>query len=149
MPCPDNYMSPAQAVQGYRDAVPGSRQFDLRLLEITALTLHEMASQVSMQSDNGIHRRPPMQRKPLLFSYVEPAPPPPTDLFHPGYMDHQEYPHGVASMVGYWAELAIFGGVVLFHRGESGQEVGDPRESGITFSGTMYQTLQTWLTRRR
>ena len=42
---------------------------------------------------------------------------PPTLLSHSKYLNHQEYPSGVADVVGYWAEGRIFGGVVLFDRG--------------------------------
>lgn len=47
----------------------------------------------------------------------------PTFLYHVDYMDHEQYPLGVADMVGYWAETEVFGGVVLFDRGESETEV--------------------------
>ena len=48
---------------------------------------------------------------------------PPTPLLHLEYMDHDQYPLGVADMVGYWAEQQVFGGVVLFGRGESEVDV--------------------------
>jgi hypothetical protein len=38
-------------------------------------------------------------------------------------MEHAQYPEGIADMVGYWAKDRILGGVVLFDRGESGNEV--------------------------
>jgi hypothetical protein len=37
----------------------------------------------------------------------------------------EQYPDCIANVVGYWAELRIFGGVVVFERGESGVEVRD------------------------
>jgi hypothetical protein len=46
-------------------------------------------------------------------------------FFHVDYMDHRQYPNGLADMAGYWAEDRIFGGVVLFDRGDSGYEVCD------------------------
>lgn len=39
------------------------------------------------------------------------------------YMNSKEYPFGISDMAGYWAEDRIFGGVVLFDRGESETEV--------------------------
>ena len=42
---------------------------------------------------------------------------------HEDYHDLQQYPNGVADVVGYWAEYHLFGGVVLFDRGESGTDV--------------------------
>lgn len=47
----------------------------------------------------------------------------PTYLYHHDYIDYEQYPLGIADMVGYWAEYQIFGGVVLFDRGGSGKEV--------------------------
>ncbi|KFA72690.1 hypothetical protein S40288_03393 [Stachybotrys chartarum IBT 40288] len=46
----------------------------------------------------------------------------PTLFHHPWYVNHDQYPHGVADMVGYWAEGRIFGGVVLFDRRASESE---------------------------
>lgn len=40
----------------------------------------------------------------------------PTLFMHGWYQAFEQYPHGVADMVGYWAEAQIFGGVVLFDR---------------------------------
>jgi hypothetical protein len=48
---------------------------------------------------------------------------PPTAFFHARYRAHEQYPRGLADVVGYWAEGKIFGGVVVFDRGESGREV--------------------------
>ena len=42
---------------------------------------------------------------------------------HEDYHDLQQYPKGVGDVVGYWAEYHLFGGVVLFDRGESGTDV--------------------------
>lgn len=42
---------------------------------------------------------------------------------HPVYQDAENYPRGFADIAGYWAESKIFGGVVLFDRGEREQEV--------------------------
>lgn len=46
-------------------------------------------------------------------------------FFHVDYMDYDQYPNGLADIAGYWAEDRIFGGVVLFDRGDSGAEVRD------------------------
>lgn len=53
------------------------------------------------------------------FGSTEPVPnaaptPPPTVLYNPCYRDFDQYPNGVADMVGYWVESELFGGVVLF-----------------------------------
>lgn len=39
------------------------------------------------------------------------------------YDEPDRYPDGIADVVGYWAEDRIFGGVVLFGRGETGTGV--------------------------
>lgn len=53
-------------------------------------------------------------------SHLQNQKPPDTLFFHTAYQRKEEYPEGVADMVGYWAENQILGGVVLFSRGESG-----------------------------
>jgi hypothetical protein len=39
-------------------------------------------------------------------------------FLHAAYDAFDQYPRGVADMVGYWAESRLFGGVVIFDRGE-------------------------------
>jgi hypothetical protein len=53
-----------------------------------------------------------LTRNPLLPSF-----------FHSEFKEHEQYPEGIADMVGYWAENRILGGVALFDRGPSGNEV--------------------------
>lgn len=48
---------------------------------------------------------------------------PPTLFYANQYLDPKRFPHGLADVAGYWAELRIFGGVVLFDRGQSEDEV--------------------------
>ena len=50
--------------------------------------------------------------------------PPRTFFYNEYYRDFEQYPNGVADVVGYWAETQVFGGVVVFDRGESDTEVG-------------------------
>jgi hypothetical protein len=38
------------------------------------------------------------------------------------YVETEQYPDGVADVVGYWAEGRIFGGIVVFDRGETETE---------------------------
>jgi hypothetical protein len=52
--------------------------------------------------------------------YLEPFP---TLFAHGSYVDHEQCPEGVADMAGYWAGDRIFGGVILFNRVESENEV--------------------------
>ncbi len=46
-----------------------------------------------------------------------------TLLSHNCYHDDEIYPLKSADVVGYWVEDRLFGGVVLFGRGSSGNEV--------------------------
>ncbi|CVL09906.1 uncharacterized protein FPRN_13464 [Fusarium proliferatum] len=46
----------------------------------------------------------------------------PTAFAHGPYIAVDQYPNGAADTVGYWAEARIFGGVVVFDRGEDGTE---------------------------
>ena len=43
--------------------------------------------------------------------------------FHNDYRRLEDDPFGLLDVVGYWAETQLFGGVLLFDRGESGSEV--------------------------
>ena len=45
------------------------------------------------------------------------------DFYHDCYVRFDDYPFGLLDVVGYWAETQLFGGVLLFDRGESGSEV--------------------------
>lgn len=47
----------------------------------------------------------------------------PTAFSFGSYIAIEQYPNGVADAVGYWAEARIFGGVVVFDRGDSETEV--------------------------
>ncbi|KAJ5116047.1 hypothetical protein N7456_000395 [Penicillium angulare] len=69
---------------------------------------------------------------PQIPGFEDPEPPrpvllpeKPTYLYHVNYVVHEQYPMGVADMVGYWVEYRVLGGVVLFDRGESENEVGN------------------------
>jgi len=54
---------------------------------------------------------------------MPPLPHPQDPIFHLDYTFHEQYPMGVPDMVGYWAEYRVLGGVVLFDRGESEEQV--------------------------
>lgn len=49
--------------------------------------------------------------------------PAPAAFYHMSYCHAEQYPRGFADVVGYWAESKIFGGVVVFDRGETEKEV--------------------------
>ena len=48
---------------------------------------------------------------------------PPVPFYHQAYTSDDMYPHAISDIVGYWAEAKIFGGVVLFDRGETDKDV--------------------------
>jgi len=98
-------------------------------MEIIAILCHDIAVDLYIKYEGGIHkpdpanarRKPPPELSPGLI--LPPTPPLPAEFFHPYYQDWEQYPNGVADVVGYWAEYRLFGGVILFDRGESGTEV--------------------------
>lgn len=47
----------------------------------------------------------------------------PIAFIHGSYVNVEQYPNGEADVAAYWAEAKIFGGVLLFDRGESETEV--------------------------
>lgn len=108
----------------FQQTHPDTRQFELRLIELLAVSCHQMA--VYLDSlDDGIHkhrRHDDWRDKPRedidAGEYVAP-----TIFFHGSYVDFDQYPDGLADVVGYWTEARIFGGVVIFDRGPSGSEV--------------------------
>jgi hypothetical protein len=85
------------------------------------------------KDDNIISWEPPKEAK--TWWRFHPYGSPPTLFFHRWYLDHQQYPNGIADIVGYWAETRIFGGVVLFDRiaPESHQVFFHPNRFGYTY----------------
>lgn len=100
------------------------------MLEILAVICHDIAVHLSTQYEGGLRKPDPeaIHRQILLPELppgikLAPVKPKATELFHPSYQNWEQYPHGLAEIVGYWAEYRLFGGVMLFDRGESGSEV--------------------------
>jgi hypothetical protein len=90
----------------------------MRLLEMLAVACHDIAGLVYVNTQPGLRREG--QNSEQRLAALEGRP---TDFMHEAYYDMQQYPNGVADVVGYWAEYHLFGGVVLFDRGESGTDV--------------------------
>jgi hypothetical protein len=108
-------------VTSYRRATLGSQAFKVRLIELVAVTMHELGA-LLFNLDICMHQggRREVHR---VTQYQEPAEPgyapdpAPATLFgHHGYVHHDVYPAGVADIVGYWAEDRILGGVAVFDR---------------------------------
>ncbi|KAF1988960.1 hypothetical protein K402DRAFT_11778 [Aulographum hederae CBS 113979] len=109
--------------QGYQDAPLGSEAFKTHLIELLAISCHDVGACLFQQAGGGLR---PTVLKPLpdwMLERLHPVPSPPTCFVHAGYSNLEEYPNGVGDIVGYWVENQIFGGVVVFDRGESGTEV--------------------------
>ncbi|KAH6842445.1 hypothetical protein B0I37DRAFT_314033 [Chaetomium sp. MPI-CAGE-AT-0009] len=102
----------------------GSRAFQLRLIEMIAVAVHQVAVLHKLgdlkQHDGWKTWKPPNR---YIGPDYSPDPKPyPTLFVHVHFRAHAQYPEGVSDMVGYWAENRILGGVVLFDRGESGNQ---------------------------
>lgn len=90
-----------------------------------ARSCHQLAVFI-FQLDDGVHKH-------ALYEawrdapFVDPLAPglkkPPSAFSNTVYHFYEQYPHGIADVVGYWAESKIFGGVIVFDRGPSGTEV--------------------------
>ncbi|KAM6535529.1 hypothetical protein FALCPG4_005085 [Fusarium falciforme] len=104
----------------YQAAAPGSRAFNIRLIELMAVAVHQIAVMLfnlgtSLHKDDGITEWAPPKANRLYWDH-NPDGPLPTLFKHPWYVDYDQYPNGVADMAGYWAESRILGGVVVFDR---------------------------------
>ena len=119
-----------QLLQAFQDETLGSRPSHLRLIELCAVACHQIAIflfQNEGKSHAGEYEAWLAEQRRLRdagddkyrFYSVEP----PVPFYHNAYVADDLYPHGIADMVGYWAEARIFGGVVLFDRGPSDEEV--------------------------
>jgi hypothetical protein len=118
----------------FQAAAPNSRAFQLRLIELAAVAIHQIA--VLLYKENmRLHDRhitnPRDSVDQLTWwrrqvdNHGDPRFPPfrrvgpwPTLFTHPQYCNYPEYPDGLADNVAYWAEDQIFGGVVLFDRSQ-------------------------------
>ncbi|ROV91353.1 hypothetical protein VMCG_09696 [Cytospora schulzeri] len=92
---------PVEILQGYQSVPAGSQASKLPLVELVAVAIHRLAV-LLFKLHKSFHRG-----QVLLGPRSPPA---------------QQYPEGVAELPGYWADDRIFGGVILFERGECGTE---------------------------
>lgn len=111
-----------QLTQKYQNALPGSREHLLRLLEIAAASVNAWAGMIyaSFHPDTNIMPPEPPEGHEWQFRMTDHFY---VDFYHTNYRLFDNYPFGLLNVVGYWAEAAILGGVVLFERVESGSEV--------------------------
>ncbi|KAK7429164.1 hypothetical protein QQZ08_004379 [Neonectria magnoliae] len=107
-----------KVVQDYNNAEPGSKPFHLRLIELVAVSLHQIGVTL-FKLDLRLHHgdiESIINWKMPSSEYAVDVPPRPTLFTHPGYYDDDVYPEGLADVVGYWAEDRIIGGVTVFDR---------------------------------
>ncbi|KAI0145631.1 hypothetical protein GGR57DRAFT_480146 [Xylariaceae sp. FL1272] len=115
------------ALQGFQNEIPSSRSFHFRLIELLAVACHQIAAFLFQADESNQHRKAyeawASKWNELKTTgdegYILEDMKPPTVFYHDSYCDHEQYPRAVPDVVGYWAEAKIFGGVVLFERGES------------------------------
>ncbi|KAL2258386.1 hypothetical protein VTK26DRAFT_8322 [Humicola hyalothermophila] len=143
----------ARTMQHYQNAAPGSREFNMRLVELVAATIHQIAVFL-FDAEDKLHSKEEIDavvswKKESQWIELEPGgrrifqeyrDPRPTLFYHSSYLDHDQYPHSLADVAGYWAEDRILGGIAVFDRGESGYECRD-----IYFhSGRQGTTFRIW-----
>ncbi|EFE29231.1 uncharacterized protein ARB_03914 [Trichophyton benhamiae CBS 112371] len=134
----------AKLAQAFQNAKPGSREFHLRLIEILAVLCHGIAVHLYQAYDGGFYQPEPPDPITWHEELVPNMPPPPprkalpAELYHSSYGSWGQYPNGVADIVGYWVEYRLFGGVILFDRGETGFEGGPQPPGGIRFKAEEY-----------
>ncbi|KAG6368778.1 hypothetical protein INS49_002992 [Diaporthe citri] len=130
-------------IQAYQTALPGTTTWKLRLLELVTTACHDIAVYL-FQMDDGVHKH--AEHEAWREHKLETLPeddvmgrkqlPPPTLFWTGAYIDWSHYPNGLADMAGYWAEMQLFGGVVLFDRGESEKEC-----NGVYVHNPRYTTI--------
>lgn len=117
--------APGKLLLAFRDTSPGTKSFHLRLIELLAVSCHTIAVYL-FRLDDGVHKHSEYESwraSPSDESGPYQLPRAPVAFCHNRYVDFEQYPDGAADCVGYWAEAKIFGGVVLFDRGEFESEV--------------------------
>ncbi|KAI5460560.1 hypothetical protein BGZ63DRAFT_414748 [Mariannaea sp. PMI_226] len=107
-----------QAIRNYQRAKLGSKTFNVRLVELVAVTLHQIGVllfKLQFRLHQGDIDRFTNWKMPPAEDLVD-VPPRPTLFNHHAYLDADVYPEGVADIVGYWAEDRVLGGVAVFDR---------------------------------
>jgi hypothetical protein len=115
----------SKLLQAFSMTTLGSKTFHLQLLEMLAVSCHQIA--VHLYNLDGVcHTHEEYQRwvdEPQGMNKWDSVRHP-TPFCHRAYKHIDQYPNGAADTAGYWTEAKIFGGVLVFDRGESEVEVG-------------------------
>ncbi|KAK3942858.1 hypothetical protein QBC46DRAFT_255539 [Diplogelasinospora grovesii] len=120
-------------LKAFEQEHPGTRPFHLRLIELLAVAVHQIAANLfDAYSVGNPHKveydawRAERLRRAAsgdeAYRYCRISPP--VVFYHRDYPInyYEQYPRDISDVVGYWAEAKIFGGVLLFDRGESETE---------------------------
>lgn len=105
-----------QVLEQLQATKPNSHQFNLRLIETTAVAIHEISvslfeDKTKSHDEDEIRRFTLWQTPPTVLNddgrqEVLPHPPPkPTLFYHCRYLNLENYPAGLADAAGYWAEV--------------------------------------------
>ncbi|KAI1977664.1 ADP-ribose diphosphatase [Ophidiomyces ophidiicola] len=107
----DNLNLNTKVAQQFQDSKVFSSFFNMHLLELVAIIIHEM-------SGNLFHKfHPNGEPHTIDVNQKQFCPANSVSLSTMCYTVSGRYPRGVLDVVGYWAETHIFGGVVVFDRG--------------------------------
>ncbi|POR31120.1 Uncharacterized protein TPAR_08694 [Tolypocladium paradoxum] len=132
-------------LQAFQAESTASPKFLLRVVELLAVSLHEIAVHL-FELHQGVHRGEydkwwaswrQRHRDAEGFYKFHAVAFPPVPFYHNFYKAFDQYPRGRANMVGYWAESKILGGVALFNRGPSDLECNELLIHGSLREGPM------------
>ncbi|KAL1854941.1 hypothetical protein Daus18300_011261 [Diaporthe australafricana] len=113
-----------EALRRYQKCPTDSSTSKLPLVELVVIAMHRIA--MLLHKLDNPHRKDGTQMDTLCSTRGRAS-----TVFHPtpfclpDYADPAQYPEAVDDLPGYWAEDRIFGGVVLFGRGQDGTECKD------------------------
>ncbi|KAG5662081.1 hypothetical protein KAF25_004320 [Fusarium avenaceum] len=138
-----------EKVDRYKKTDPSPRSFRLRLIEMTACALHQIAVRLSQMENlhdpsttNGydIEGTTKWERSPDQWVRTAPWP---TMFIKTNFTAYEQYPHGIDDIIGYWAENRILGGVALFDHSQSWEADDEPNvyfictRANVTFRQTV------------
>ncbi|KAI5459331.1 hypothetical protein BGZ63DRAFT_390730 [Mariannaea sp. PMI_226] len=133
-------------LEAFQKTTPNTKEFNLRLIWLLVVACHQIAAYL-YELDDGAHKHEVIKRwvEDRRSQGVNGQDPsgyyfPPIAFFHVEYTHSEQYPRGLADVAGYWAEGRIFGGVVVFDRGETDQECKEMWIHGLSSHGpeTLY-----------
>ncbi|KAK3300662.1 uncharacterized protein B0H64DRAFT_314328, partial [Chaetomium fimeti] len=104
-------------LHGYEAVAPGTPRCSTKPIELVARAVHDIGvwlyrQDTSRHKDDALGRWPPSEEHKRFYRRAFLG----TVFSHPWYPDYDQYPEGIADCVGYWAEVRILGGVMLFDR---------------------------------